>query len=135
MERRFIKATDYKKLEIPEGRTPCYCCGHKGAWYVEKLTPARKARPKEEQDARRICRRCYHAAVERTRAESPPLPGTIPLSSMQRISSSIGRCSVCDLASAVYLDRETGVRLCEACYSREAMRQTQKKWVGDNPHG
>ena len=125
-ERRSITATDYKKLEIPEGRTLCYCCDRKGAWYVEKLTAERKARPKDQQDARRVCKFCYNAAVQKKRTESPPLPGTIPLASMQRISSSVGRCSVCELAPAVYLDRETGVRLCEPCYSREAMQQTQR---------
>ncbi|MEN6442700.1 MAG: hypothetical protein ABFC71_02995 [Methanoregula sp.] len=126
-ERRSIKAADYKKLEIPESRTVCYCCGKKGALYVEKLTAERKARPKVQQEARRICKICYLAAVQRKRTESPPLPGTISLASMQRIGSSVGRCSICDLAPAVYLDRETGIRLCEACYSREAVQQTQKK--------
>ena len=125
-ERRSIIATDFKKLEIPEGRTICYCCGRKGAWYVEKLTTDRKARPKDQQDARRVCKFCYNAAVQKKRTESPPLPGTISLAMMQRISSSVGRCSVCELAPAVYLDRETGVRLCEPCYSREAMQQTQR---------
>lgn len=132
-ERRSIRAADYKKLEIPEGRSTCYCCGGKGAWYVEKLTAARKARPKDQQDARRICKVCYLEAARKCRAGTPPLPGIISLVSMERVSSSVGRCSVCDLAPAVYLDRGTGVRLCEACYSREAMEQTQKKRVGGNP--
>ncbi len=132
-ERRSIRAADYKKLEIPEGRITCYCCGGKGAWYVEKLTAERKARPKDQQDARRICKVCYLEAARKYRAGTPPLPGIISLVSMERISSSVGRCSVCDLAPAVYLDRGTGVRLCEACYSREAMEQTQKKRVGGNP--
>ena len=125
-ERRSIKAADYKKLEIPEGRTICYCCGGKGALYVEKLTAERKARPEDQQEARRICKVCYLAAAQKKRTESPPLPGIISLVSMERISSSVGRCSVCDLAPAVYLDRGTGVRLCEACYSREAVQQTQR---------
>jgi hypothetical protein len=126
-ERRSIKAADYKKLELPEGRTVCYCCGRKGAQYVEKLTAERKARPMDQQEARRICKICYLAAAQRKRTEAPPLPGTIPLASMVRISSSVGRCSICDLGTAVYLDRESGIRLCEACYSREAVQQTQKK--------
>jgi hypothetical protein len=132
-ERRSIRAADYKKLEIPEGRSVCYCCGGKGAWYIEKLTAERKARPKDQRDARRICKVCYLEAARKYRAGIPPLPGIISLVSMERISSSVGRCSVCDLAPAVYLDRGTGVRLCEACYSREAMEQTQKKRVGGNP--
>jgi hypothetical protein len=124
-ERRTILVTDYKKLEFPESRTVCYSCGRRGAGYVEKLTPARKARPKNRQDARRICKACFNAAVQRKRTESPPLPGTILLASMQRITTSIGRCSVCDLAPAAYLDRETDIRLCEACYAREGMQMTQ----------
>lgn len=126
-ERRFINATDYKKLELPEGRTVCYCCGGKGALYIEKLTTERKARPKDQRDARRICKVCYLEAARKYRAGIPPLPGIISLVSMERISSSVGRCSVCDLAPAVYLDRATGVRLCEACYSREAVQLTRKK--------
>jgi hypothetical protein len=132
-ERRSVRASDYKKLEIYEGRSICYCCGRKGALYVEKLTAERKARPKAERDARCLCKVCYLAAAEKQRAGAPPLPGTIALAAMERISSSVGRCSVCDLAPAVYLDRGTGVRLCEACYSREAMEQTQKKRVGEKP--
>jgi len=124
-ELRTILVTDYKKLEFPESRTVCYSCGRKGAWYVEKLTSGRKARKNDQQDARRICKACFNAAVQRKRTESPPLPGTILLASMQRITNSIGRCSVCDLAPAVYLDRETDVRLCEACYTREGMQHTQ----------
>jgi hypothetical protein len=126
-ERRSIKAADYKKLELPEGRTVCYCCGKKGALYIEKLTAERKARPKDQQEARRICKVCYLEAARKYRAGIPPLPGIISLVSMEQISSSVGRCSVCDLAPAVYLDRGTGVRLCEACYSREAVQLTRKK--------
>jgi hypothetical protein len=124
-ERRTIITTDYKKLDFPESRTICYSCGRRGAWYVEKLTPGRKARPKDQQDARRICKSCFNAAIQKKRTESPPLLGTILLASMHRITNSIGRCSVCDLAPAVYLDCETDVRLCEACYAREGMQQTQ----------
>lgn len=131
-ERRSIRASDYKKLEVPESRTICYCCGGKGAWYVEKLTAERKARSRDQQEARRICKVCYLESARKCRAGTPPLPGIISLVSMERISSSVGRCSVCDLAPAVYLDRGTGVRLCEACYSREAMAQMQKKRVGGN---
>jgi hypothetical protein len=123
-ERRTILTTDYKKLDYPESRAICYSCGRRGAWYVEKLTPGRKGRPKDQQGARRICKACFNAAVQKKRIESPPLPGTISLASMQRITNSIGRCSVCDLAPAVYLDRDTDVRLCESCYAREGLQQT-----------
>ena len=48
---RPIKAHDYKKLEPPEPKTPCYACGKKGSWYVEKFTEERRARPKDQQDS------------------------------------------------------------------------------------
>ena len=38
--------------------------GRRGSWYVEKLTPYRKSRPREQQDARRICKACYKEAVK-----------------------------------------------------------------------
>jgi hypothetical protein len=53
---RTIRAKDYKPLEIPEPQTVCYACGKHGAWYVEKFTAERRARPKDQQDARRVCR-------------------------------------------------------------------------------
>ena len=70
-----IKARDYKKLDPPESKTPCYACGKKGSWYVEKYTTERRARPKDRQEARRICRSCYNEAVKAEQTASVPLPG------------------------------------------------------------
>ena len=72
---RAIRAGDYKKLEPPEPKTACYACGKKGSWYVEKFTAERRARPKDQQDARRICRSCYNEAVKAEQMASVPLPG------------------------------------------------------------
>ncbi len=118
-----IHAVDYKRLDIPESHTPCHCCGRKGSWYVEKLTTARKARPKDEQAARRLCRKCYDAIVRKDRAAAPPLPGVIDLLGMKRHAPDIGKCSVCNLKAATYLNEMSGVKLCEACHSREVHRQ------------
>ena len=115
-ERRRINARDYKLLDIPE-RTPCWVCGRKNSRYVEKLTPERKSRPKDQQGARRICKQCYQAAVDRERSSAPPLPGVIDTSNMEKVSVSIGRCSVCDIEPAVWSDRTSGVKLCGGCYS------------------
>jgi len=123
VERRTIEAADYKRLDIPENRAICWCCSRKGCWYVEKLTPERKARPRGQQDARRICRSCFETAKDRKRAETSPLPGTISLSSMQRRNPGIGRCSVCDLDPAIWYESEGGVKLCQKCYERERLRQ------------
>jgi len=119
-----IHATDYKPLDIPETHVPCYSCGKKGSWYVEKLTAERRARPKDERAARRVCRKCFDAAVRRDRAAAPPLPGMIDLHGMERHTPNIGKCSVCNLGSATYLNEETGVKLCEQCHTREVQRQS-----------
>jgi hypothetical protein len=124
-----IHATEYKPLDIPEPHVHCHCCGKKGSWYVEKLTAERRARPKDKQSARRVCWKCYDAAVRRDRASAPPLPGMIDLVGMERHYPNIGKCSVCDLGSAIYLNEETGVKLCEACHAREVHRQFSPEGV------
>ena len=113
---RHIRAGDYKKLDIPEPKTVCFACGKKGSRYVEKYTAERRARPKKEQDARRICRSCYDKAVTAEQTASVPLPGSMEISRCARVTAEIGKCSVCGVAKAEWYDRETGVKLCEWCY-------------------
>ena len=106
---RPIKARDYKKLEIPEPKTPCYSCGKKGSLYVEKFTSERRARPKDRQEARRICRSCYNEAVKAVQTASVPLSGAVDVSRCSRVTADVGKCSVCGIAKAVWIDREAGV--------------------------
>ena len=113
-----ITSWDYKLLDRPEYRTLCSACGHKGSEYIEKLTPERKARV--DRTALRICKVCYKTARKREQGEGPPLPGILAIGRMMRISKEIGRCSVCDLGKAVFLDREAGSSICQQCYDREA---------------
>ena len=115
---RPIKACDYKKLEVPEPKTLCWSCGRKGTRYVEKYTAERRARPKDQQQARRICRTCYNEAGNAEQTASVPLPGTVDVSRCTRITADVGKCSVCGVAKAVWIDREAGVKLCEHCYGR-----------------
>ncbi|WP_292427390.1 hypothetical protein [Methanoregula sp.] len=126
---RSIRARDYKKLEIPEPKTPCHSCGKKGSWYVEKFTAERRARPKDRQEARRICRSCYNEAVKAEQMASVPLPGAVEVSRCARVTADIGKCSVCGIAKAVWLDRETGVKLCEHCYGRGVREDAQEAGV------
>jgi hypothetical protein len=126
---RPIKARDYKKLEIPEPKIPCYSCGKKGSLYVEKFTAERRARPKDRQEARRICRSCYNEAVKAVQTASVPLPGAVDVSRCSRVTADIGKCSVCDVAKAVWLDRETGVKLCEHCYGRGLRKEAEESGV------
>jgi hypothetical protein len=116
---RTIRARDYKLLDTPEPRTACYSCGKKGTWYVEKLTAERKARPKEQQDARRICKACYKEAVRAEQMASVPLPGTIDVARCTRVTAEVGKCSLCGLERSGWIDRTTHVLLCEHCYGRE----------------
>jgi hypothetical protein len=115
---RAIKACDYKKLEPPEPKTVCYACGKKGSWYIEKFTKERRARPKDQQDARRVCRSCYNEAMKAEQMAAVPLPGTVNVSRCSRVTADVGKCSVCGIAKAVWIDREAGVKLCEHCYGR-----------------
>jgi len=86
---------------------------------VEELTAERKARTKKHQDARRICTACYKEAVRAEKMASVPLPGTIDVSRCIRATVGIGKCSVCGIVKAAWIDREAGVKLCEHCYGRE----------------
>ncbi len=113
-----IRARDYKPLELPEPKSVCSVCGKKGSSYVEKFTAERKARPRDQQDARRICKACYKAAVKVEQEASVPLPGTVDVTRCERVTAGIGKCSVCGLVKAEWIDREAGVKLCEHCYGR-----------------
>jgi len=93
-------------------------CGKKGSSHVEKFTAERKARPKDQRDARRVCKACYKAAVRAEQEASVPLPGTVDVSRCERVTAGIGKCSVCGIVRAEWIDRELGVKLCEHCYGR-----------------
>ncbi|MEN6517385.1 MAG: hypothetical protein ABFC38_04245 [Methanospirillum sp.] len=71
-------------------------------------------------ERRRLCTRCYGAAVRREQAAVAPLPRVIAPAAMERIAASVGRCDVCRLEKAAW--KGPGVRLCEACYQRESRR-------------
>ena len=126
---RTIRAKDYKKLEVPEPKTVCYACGNKGSRYVEKYTAERRARPKDQQQARRICCSCYNEAVKAEQTASVPLPGAVEISRCSRVTADIGKCSVCGVAKALWLDRETGVKLCEHCYGRGLRKEAEESGV------
>jgi hypothetical protein len=123
---RSILARDYKKLEPPEPKTACYVCGKKGSWFIEKFTKERRARPKDLQDARRVCRSCYNDAVKAEQMASVPLPGIVDVSRCTRVTADVGKCSVCGIAKAVWIDREAGVKLCEHCYGRGLRESAQE---------
>jgi hypothetical protein len=116
---RSIRAKDYKKLDIPEPATTCFICGKKGAWFVEKFTKERRTREKDQQDARRLCRSCYAAAVKAGQDAAVPLPGTVEVSGMERVTADLGKCPVCGVAKVEWIDEEAGVMLCGRCYTRE----------------
>ena len=113
-----LQVRDYKLLEPPEPKSVCSVCGKKGSSYVEKFTAERRARPKDQQDARRICKACYKAAVRNEQEAFVPLPGTVDVSRCERVTADVGKCSVCGLVRAEWIDREAGVKLCEHCYGR-----------------
>ncbi|OPY46752.1 MAG: hypothetical protein A4E42_00405 [Methanoregulaceae archaeon PtaU1.Bin222] len=122
-----IRAVDYKPLDIPE-KAPCFLCGRAWSHYVEKLTKERRLRP--DKTARRICKPCYQDAKRQAQQEAVILPGIIDLTRLEPLKSSVGRCSVCNLDRAAYIDRSTGTSLCESCYRRVAGDQGCGEVIG-----
>jgi len=59
---------------------------------------------------------------------SVPLPGTVDVCfpGYSRVTADMGKCSVCGVAKAVWLDREAGVRLCEHCYGRGLRKEAEE---------
>ena len=96
---------------------------------MEKLTAERKARSKDQLDARRICKACYKKAVRAEQMASVPLPGTIEVSRFTRVTAEVGKCSVCGMERASWIDREAGVKLCEHCYGRGVREEAQEAGV------
>ena len=113
-----ISFHDFKPIGYLETHTTCAACSRKGTDYIEKVTTARKSR--KDKLAVRICKKCFEFATREEQTRAPPLPGIIVLSRIVKISKDIGRCSVCNIGKAVYLDQEAGTRLCQQCYDREA---------------
>lgn len=115
---RSIDVRDYKKLESSEPKTACYVCGRTDHWFIEKYTNERRARSKDQQEARRVCRSCFNDAVKVEQMALVPLTGTVVVSHCSRLAVDVGKCSVCGLVKAEWIDREGGVLLCEHCYGR-----------------
>ncbi len=147
-ERPVIDPHAFVSTDGPEWE-PCTVCGTKPSFYREKwyyglterrrfLTEVADANAEQEQarfaplpapapfawTPRWLCARCYGAAVAREQAKLAPLPGTVDLAAMERITASVGRCTLCGLAPATWAG--DGVRLCEACYGREVQRRVEQ---------
>jgi len=83
-----------------------------------------------QQQARRICKTCYKTEKKRAQRAALVLPGTVEVSHLEPLKAFIGRCSVCELDSAVYIDRSTGTKLCEVCYQRLSESRDQGEVSG-----
>jgi hypothetical protein len=92
--------------------------GKTGSWYVEKLTTEWRARSKDQQTAQRFYPSCYNETIKAEQMTSVPLPGTVDVSRCTRVTADVGKCSVCGLVRAEWIDCEAGVKLCEHCYGR-----------------
>ena len=112
-----IMAKDYKPLEVPD-HTYCRLCGNPWTHYVEKLTEERKRRPKDQWKPYQICKYCYARAKEQAQKAATILPGTCDPARMERLTSPFSKCTICEIDPAVYIDRNTGTKLCETCYNR-----------------
>ncbi len=113
-----IVSRDFKPLDHSDRHLKCSLCGRRSAEYIEKVTSTRNAR--KDKMAMRICKNCFEAVKRREQPKAPPLPGIIVIGRMVRISKDIGRCSVCDMGRAIFLDTKAQLHLCQQCYDREA---------------
>ncbi len=112
-----INPLDYKPLEIPD-HSFCRLCGNAWTHYVEKLTVERKSRPKDQWQPCQICKHCYARAKKRAQQTATILPGTCDPARMERLTTPYCVCTICELDAAIYIDRSSGTKLCEACYQR-----------------
>ena len=44
----------------------------------------------------------------------------------ERVTAGVGKCSVCGLERAAWIDRQASVKLCEHCYSRETRSMSSR---------
>jgi len=58
------------------------------------------------------------------------LPGIVEVSHLEPLKAFIGPCSVCELDAAVYVDRSSGVKLCEFCYQQAIQSHDQEEVAG-----
>lgn len=93
-------------------------CGSTWTHYVEKLTVEPKSRPKDLWQPYQICRECYTRAKKKAQQAATILPGTCDPARVERIATTICRCTICELDTAVYIDRGIGTKLCGTCYQR-----------------
>ncbi len=116
-----LKVKDFKKLDIIK-KDVCVSCRRKTYLsYIEKLTDRRKKLSPTEEPWY-LCKECYQELVERERSSAPPLPGMINVDRLERVTVDIGRCTVCRLEKAEWIDRERGVAVCEGCWGREVRK-------------
>ncbi len=59
-------------------------------------------------ERRRLCARCYGAAVKQEQAAVEPLPRAITPAAMKRVTAPAGRCGVCGLEKAAWPGRGSG---------------------------
>jgi hypothetical protein len=111
VERGMFDPHDFLTLDGPTFE-PCSACGRKPSHYRER-----------RGGERRLCRRCYAAAVRREQRAGPPLPNAIDPAALRRVAASIGRCDVCGLDPAAWSGQ--GVHLCETCFQRESRRAVE----------
>jgi hypothetical protein len=105
-------------------------CSAPWSHHIEKLTGSRKARQKDQQQARRICKACYRTAKVKAQQAATILPGAFAVSRLERLKFPVGRCTVCELDTAVYIDRSTDAKICEVCYQRAIQPRDQGEVAG-----
>ncbi|HWQ64238.1 MAG TPA: hypothetical protein VN429_07460 [Methanospirillum sp.] len=96
-------------------RRRCSVCGRRRSQFQEK-EGKRKDKPTTRASLT-LCKSCYARAVSRTVASHTILPGTVDVAKMVKHTTSLGRCSLCNLKPAIWNDPGSRTVLCESCYA------------------
>ena len=62
---------------------------------------------------------------------SVPLPGTVNVSRCSRVTADIGKCSICGITKAAWIDREAGVKRSDHCYGRGVREDAREGGIAD----
>ncbi|HJX56727.1 MAG TPA: hypothetical protein VJ350_07830 [Methanoregula sp.] len=67
--------------------------------------------------------------VKAEQEASVPLPGMFDISRCERVTAKVGKCSVCGLVKAEWIDRLADVKICEHCYRRGVREDSREAGV------
>ncbi|MDD1730077.1 MAG: hypothetical protein LUQ50_13530 [Methanospirillum sp.] len=126
-----IRPQDFVRVTSGPDKRRCSVCGKRKTRFQEKESK-RRGEPGNHHSLT-LCRSCYDRAVSRVVASHVVLPGTVDTTQMVKRSTPSGRCCLCNLQPAIWIDPSSRTGLCEACYNRCAQSERFRSSDKDSP--